>query len=139
MILVDSDHLSVLLNPREKRHSALYARLDTTPDTAVPVIVVEEQLRGWLAQIRRVNDVHRQIGPYSNLAYAVAFFQEWEIVLWSAAAADIFKRLRKAGIRIGTQDLKIGSLALALGASVLSSNLRDFEQIPNLQVEDWLR
>jgi len=139
MILVDSDHLSVLLNRRERRHAALFARLRATPDMAVPIIVVEEHLRGRLAQIRRLNDVHRQVGPYSNLASAIAFFQEWEIAHWSESAAYIFKRLRKEGVRIGTQDLKIGSLALAHNATLLSSNLRDFEQIPGLRVEDWPR
>lgn len=35
-------------------------------------------------------------------------------------------------------DLKIASIALSQDALVLSANLRDFEQVPNLQVEDWL-
>ncbi|MCX7429028.1 MAG: hypothetical protein NTW96_25805 [Planctomycetia bacterium] len=30
------------------------------------------------------------------------------------------------------------SIALANGALLLSANLRDFEQVPNLRVENWL-
>ncbi len=35
-------------------------------------------------------------------------------------------------------DLKIASIALSNGALLLSANLRDFEQVPHLRVEDWL-
>ena len=35
-------------------------------------------------------------------------------------------------------DLKIASIALAHDAIVLTRNRVDFEQVPNLQVEDWL-
>ncbi|MFN0019397.1 MAG: hypothetical protein ACKVP0_14120 [Pirellulaceae bacterium] len=64
--------------------------------------------------------------------------REWDIVGWNEPAADEFKRLRTARVRIGTQDLKIASLALANDALLLSANLRDFEQVPVLRVENWL-
>jgi predicted nucleic acid-binding protein len=34
--------------------------------------------------------------------------------------------------------LKIGSIALEAGALLLSANLRDFENVPGLRVENWL-
>jgi len=34
-------------------------------------------------------------------------------------------------------DLRIGSIAMANGMTVLTRNTVDFEKIPNLQVEDW--
>jgi tRNA(fMet)-specific endonuclease VapC len=34
-------------------------------------------------------------------------------------------------------DLKIASIVLANQATLLSANLRDFQQVPGLQVEDW--
>jgi tRNA(fMet)-specific endonuclease VapC len=47
--------------------------------------------------------------------------------------------LRHARIRVGTQDLRIASIALAHNALLVSANLQDFEQVPGLRVEDWLR
>jgi tRNA(fMet)-specific endonuclease VapC len=35
-------------------------------------------------------------------------------------------------------DLKIAATALACDVLLLSANLRDFEQVPDLQVENWL-
>jgi tRNA(fMet)-specific endonuclease VapC len=62
----------------------------------------------------------------------------WEIIRWGEPAADEFKRLRKLRVRIGTQDLKIASIAITSDALLLSANLRDFQRVPGLRVEDWL-
>ena len=35
-------------------------------------------------------------------------------------------------------DIKIASIAIANDALVLSANLRDFELVPGLRVENWL-
>ena len=60
MILIDSDHLSVMLEHRDARQARLMARVEGTPDVcAIPIVVIEEQLRSWLAQIRRSPNVNR--------------------------------------------------------------------------------
>ncbi len=38
---------------------------------------------------------------------------------------------------IGTQDLRIAAITLAVGGILLTRNSRDFEQIPNLSWQDW--
>ncbi|HTU19676.1 MAG TPA: type II toxin-antitoxin system VapC family toxin [Gemmataceae bacterium] len=53
-------------------------------------------------------------------------------------AAAEFARLRKK-VRIGSMDLKIASITLVHDALLLSANLRDFEKVPGLRVEDWLK
>lgn len=104
----------------------------------IPVISAEEQLRAWLAQVHRLHDVHKQIYPYDRLIRLLETLGVWEIARWSEPALQEFARLRQARIRIGTQDLKIASIALANDAMLLSANLRDFQQVPGLRVEDWL-
>jgi tRNA(fMet)-specific endonuclease VapC len=139
MILLDTDHFSVLTDARHARHSALVTRLlDVDEPVGIPVVAVEEQLRAWLAQIRRVRTVHQQIAPYDRLIRVLDVLAEWDVARWSEAAANEYVRLQRARIRIGTQDLKIAALALARDALLLSANRRDFERVPGLHIEDWL-
>ena len=57
---------------------------------------------------------------------------------FDARAAAEFQWLRSLKLRIGTMDLKIAAIVLRHGATLLSANLRDFRQVPDLTVEDWL-
>jgi tRNA(fMet)-specific endonuclease VapC len=139
MILLDTDHFSVLTDGRHLRHVQLIERLENVNiEVRIPVVSVEEQLRAWLAQVHRHRDVNKQIYPYDRLIRLIETLGEWEIARWSEPAAEEFRRLRKARIRVGTQDLKIASIAIANDATLLSSNLRDFQQVPGIRVEDWL-
>jgi tRNA(fMet)-specific endonuclease VapC len=138
MILLDTDHLTVLSNRQDSRHGALLARTQASTDQefALPIVSVEEQCRGWLAQINRMRDVHKQIPAYDRLAKLFDFLSAWDLAPFDVPAADTFKRLRREGVRIGTQDLKIAGIALVQGVLLLSANLRDFRQVPDLRVED---
>ena len=139
MILLDTDHINVLQS-RAPQAAALTENMDASADQdfATTVITIEEQMRGWLAVIHRSNDVHRQLPAYERLVGLVDFFGRWRVARFNEAAADEFRQLRQKRVRIGAMDLKIASIALANGVLLLSANLRDFEQVPNLRVENWL-
>jgi tRNA(fMet)-specific endonuclease VapC len=140
MILLDTDHLTVLCFPEDKQYPQLSARLAALggETAAVTVVSVEESLRGWLAEINRKKDVHQQIVAYDRLPRLIHFFARWQILPLDSRAADEFKRLRKQKVRIGTMDLKIASIALANGALLLSANERDYRKVPGLRIENWL-
>jgi tRNA(fMet)-specific endonuclease VapC len=138
MILLDTDHFSVVTDARHSLHGSLVERLETSGEPlAIPIVSVEVQLRAWLKQVRGM-DVHKHIFPYDRLIRLLAALAEWEIARWNEPAADEFKRQRKQKVRIGTQDLKIAAIARANSALLLSANLRDFKQVSELRVEDWL-
>ncbi len=139
MILLDSDHLSVLRYVETAGHDALTSRMRARGDEtfAATIISAEEQMRGWLALLGKIRDVHGQIPAYRRLAEMIEFYADWEVLPFDEPAADHFERLRKARVRIGSQDLKIASVALARGALLLSAHLRDFRQVPELRVENW--
>src|SRR5205807_919508 len=102
------------------------------------VVCLEEQLRGWLAAIKRKRNPSEQVPVYHRLGELWEFFGAWKILPFDDRAADLFKTLRKQRVRIGSQDLKIAAIALTCDALLLSANLRDFRQIPGLRVENWL-
>jgi tRNA(fMet)-specific endonuclease VapC len=79
-----------------------------------------------------------------NLARLVhAFFQVATTEPWSKAAAlnhgQIRAQLRQAGTPIGDFDEMIAAHALALDATLVTDNVRHFERIPGLGIENWLR
>jgi tRNA(fMet)-specific endonuclease VapC len=136
MILLDTDHLSVLTDRRTTGNAALVERLELAGEPlAIPIVAVEEQCKGWLAKLARTRDIHQQITPYNRLAELFDFLAEWDIAPMTEAAADRFAELRRQKIRIGSQDLKIAAIALAENALLLSANLRDFQKVPQLRVE----
>ena len=140
MIVLDSDHLSVLEYPEADQALRLRDRLRLSADRDIyaTAVSLEEQMRGWLAAIRGVQEVRRQVTYYSRLVGLVRFYANWRILPFDDQAAEEFQRLRRERIRIGTMDLKIASIALVHDATLLSANLRDFERVPGLRVDDWI-
>ena len=138
MLVLDTDHFSELerdLEPGKR----LSQRLSLSSfDKALTIITIEEEMRGWLAEIRRRDDLHRQIAPYAKLQRQVEAFADWIILPWDADSADLFVKLRRQGLRIGSLDLKIACIALAHDATVLTRNATDFAQVPGLRIENWL-
>jgi predicted nucleic acid-binding protein len=53
------------------------------------------------------------------------------------AAADIGATLRRLGTPVEETDLFIAATALAHGFSVSTRNVRHFERVPGLMVENW--
>ena len=53
------------------------------------------------------------------------------------AAMDELLRLQQQHVRIGAHNLRIAAIAKANRVKLLSRNLRDFRQVPGLDVEDW--
>jgi tRNA(fMet)-specific endonuclease VapC len=139
MIFLDTDHVTILRYADNPRCARLAERMRTSGEEfCIPVICVEEQMRGWLAEINRHRNLHDQVIAYEQLAGLFRFFARWEIVSIDAAAADLFEDLRRRRIRIGTMDLKIAAIAVSQSALLLSANLSDFRQVPGLRVENWL-
>ena len=95
-------------------------------------------MRGWLATIAKERQVSRQVNPYDALQRLFAFFSAFHIASFDDAAAATFDEMRRSKIRIATMDLKIASVALVQKALLLTANLRDFEQVPGLRMENWL-
>jgi len=138
LLVLDTDHFSEL-----ERDSAagqrLARRLETTRAAkALTIVTVEEQLRGWLAELSRHHDPHRQITAYVKLQRQIETFANWVILPWDSDSAELFLELRRQGLRIGSLDLKIACIALAQDVTLLTRNTTDFTQVPDLQLENWL-
>ena len=138
MVVLDTDHASEL-GFRSAAGIRLLHRLSAGGhDAVITAITVEEQMRGWLAEIHRRADPAEQIGAYDRLVRQVELSASWVILPWDLAAVERFRHLRDQRIRIGTQDLKIASIVLAHDATLLTRNTVDFAKVPGVRFENWL-
>jgi len=55
----------------------------------------------------------------------------------AVVAGDIFAHLARRGEMIGVEDVLIGATALVRKYTVVTGNVRHFERIPDLQIENW--
>ena len=94
-------------------------------------------MRGWLAAIRAATTPEARTTAYQRLRMAVEYFASFAVVDYTVQVEALVSDLRKQGLRIGTQALRIAALALVQGASVVTRNTRDFAQVPGLRIEDW--
>jgi len=140
MIVLDTDHISILQHADSAIATALQERLthSSDRDIATTAITLEEQSRSWLSLISRNADVRRQVTYYDRFVASFRFFAKWRVLPFDGAAAVLFQELRSARIRVGSTDLKIAAICLVNQATLLSRNLADFRQVPALHVEDWL-
>jgi tRNA(fMet)-specific endonuclease VapC len=139
MMVLDTDHISVLQHSESPAAIALTQRLDAlTVDVSTTAVTLEEQSRSWLGLIGRYSDVRQQVAYYRRLVGMFDFFSGWQVLPFDERAAEEFLRLRSSRVRVATTDLKIAAVALTHGATLLSRNLQDFSQVPGLNVENWL-
>jgi tRNA(fMet)-specific endonuclease VapC len=139
MIILDTDHMSVLERREQPGVGHLLSRLSQWPGSEVMTTVIsyEEQMRGWMAYIAQARTMAHQIRAYGRLLSHLENYRRIPVLGFDEAAAAAFQRLRRGHRRLGTMDLKIAAIVLSHEAMLLSRNLGDFCQIPNLQVEDW--
>lgn len=80
--------------------------------------------------------------PARNLAVVEDFFSRLAVLPYTAEAAwhygSIRATLEKDGQPIGVNDLHIAGHARSLGLTLVSNNLREFERVPGLLLENWV-
>jgi tRNA(fMet)-specific endonuclease VapC len=138
VLVLDTDHLSELEVQSAAGRRLLTRLADSRQDAVITAISVEEQLRGWLAEIRSRNKPVEQIQAYARLVRTVESHARWIILPWDAEAVDRYEDLIAMRLRIGTQDIKIASITLAHDATLLTRNTSDFSRVPALKFENWL-
>lgn len=134
--ILDTDHITLF----QRNHPLIISRLQGIPpeDIAVTVVSAMEQTRGRLAQIHRAKTAPAVIAAFARFQEALRFYRTVTVLPYDEAAAEQFARLRRDHKNLpGTQDLRIASIALSRGATLVTRNRRDFARIPGLLLEDW--
>ena len=106
-------------------------------DVFASVVSFHEQMQGWLSFLNRSRDASHIVLAYRELEELGRSFFEMNVISFSADAQRQFDELRRQRVRIGTLDLRIASIALVEGATVVTGNQVDFEKVSGLSTEDW--
>ena len=133
--VLDTDHISLF--QREDPYVIKRLQLKSPQELAITVVSYEEQLRGWLKFIHRSSNHQQLIFGYGKLNEALGFFCSKQVLDFTPVAVAQYTDLMSQKLRVGTQDLRIASIVLSIGGTLVTRNRRDFDRIPGLKIEDW--
>jgi tRNA(fMet)-specific endonuclease VapC len=134
--ILDTDHISLF----QRGNSTVICKIQSIArqEIAVTIVSYEEQIRGWLKIVSRSSSDFDQLTfGYGKLNETLDFYRTKTVLDFNTAAATQFQQLLNQKIRTGTQDLRIASIALAVGGTVVTRNQQDFQRVPGLKIEDW--
>ena len=79
--------------------------------------------------------------PVKNEQALLRFLAPLSILPFGAAAASVYGEIRaylqSLGTPIGPLDMLIAGHARAEGAILVTNNVREFERVPGLEIENW--
>ena len=138
LYLLDTDHLSLI----ERDHPQITARFNQTERDlmAASVISFEEQMRGWLAEVRYAQtkaNVEQMLVAYERLCRAQEAYCGLRLLPFTATDFALYEQLRKKHRHVGKMDLRIAATALTRDLTLVTRNTKDFIDIENLRLENW--
>jgi tRNA(fMet)-specific endonuclease VapC len=135
LFVLDTDMVSLY----QDGHPAVVNTVHDHPlsELAVSVITVDEHLTGWYTLVRRAKKREQLARAYSKLAMSVQLLAGLQILSFTEKAMDRYDCLRDIHRNVGKNDLRIAAIVLEKPATLVTRNLRDFQDIAGLQVQDW--
>ncbi len=132
MFLLDTNICIYLIKKQPARVLAML-RTKTLDEVAISSVTFAELQYGVEKSARR--EQNQQALTHFLAPLQILAFDEPAGRAYGQVRADLEKR----GKPIGSLDLMIGSHALALGATLVTNNTREFKRIRGLAVENWTR
>jgi tRNA(fMet)-specific endonuclease VapC len=135
MFVLDSDTLTLVYTA----HPKVIARQHTVPAAEIAITVVTriEVLQGRFAFLLKAATVEDQVRAQQWLDATDGLLASIPAILpLTEQAATAFGLLRqnKKLKKIGRADLLIAAITMA---NLVTRNLKDFRQVPGLQIENW--
>ena len=137
MFVLDTDPFTLLLHNNE---SVVLRRSRANREVVLTSITRIELLQGRFASVLTAADRHQLLLAWDRLDASEGDLRAFEILPFNEAAASEFERLlgTRGLRRIGRGDLLIASIVLANQATLVTRNVRDFQRVPGLKIENWV-
>jgi len=131
VFLLDTDTLIFML----RAHPGVAGRTRLQPSGAMRMSVIS--LAELLHGARKSKRTESELALARDLAVTIP------VVEVDVATADVYAfvkaRMETMGTRLDDLDILIASTAIRMGYTLVTHNLRHFERIDGLTVEDWTR
>jgi tRNA(fMet)-specific endonuclease VapC len=136
MILLDTDILTLYFN----NHSGIRRRIESADeDPAITIVSRIEVLQGRFSSVLKAANAIELLRFQDRLVQAEYDLTRFVVVPFDTASAREFDRWRqnkKTG-KVRRNDLLIACIALANRAALVTRNLKDFQVVPGLKLENW--
>ena len=139
MIVLDTDIVTLLSYGKTDKLNGRIAAVEEAEELAVTIITRMEILQGRYASIRTA-------AKLEELRVAMERFQASEELLNSFVRLDVNDAARehfgsmlngKKTKKMRRGDMLIASIALAHQALLVTRNVKDYEGVPGLRIENW--
>ena len=132
MYLFDSDTVSNLL--KRSPSDRLLGRIRS--------ISVEEQFTSSITLGELISGTRRKGLARLLIQIQQLITADLPVLAFDAEAArrsgELRAELEGQGAKIGDADMRIASIALARGLTVITGNVKEFRRVPNLPVQNWI-
>ena len=91
-----------------------------------------EVLRG-LSDVKAYSKIERVKAVYDVSQHYITLSEKKVMEM----AADIYIELKKKGFTVGSNDIIIAAWSMLAGATLVTDNTKDFENIGGLKIENW--
>lgn len=137
VFILDTDTLTHYQHGDETVVAAVRAARERKLVVALTAVTVEEQAKGWFALFSKARTPAHVAQASRLFSAAVELWGTFRICPQTEASLVRFDQLVAAKLNVGKMDLRIASVALELGAVVVTHNQRDFGRVPGLVTADW--
>ena len=106
-------------------------------DLTFCIVSFHEQVLGCQTYVAEAKTSADLVRGYRMFDRVLSAFAAALVLPFDAKSSVVFDRLVAQRLRIATMDLRIASIALSQGLTLLTRNTRDFNKVPGLVIEDW--
>lgn len=131
MYMLDTNICSYIIKQRPPQ---VLAKFKTIPPKQLVISMVT------LAELQY--GVEKSSKPILNQSTLNEFIRYLDVLSWDIKTVKIYGEIRtdleRKGTPIGAMDLMIAAHCLSLDYILVTNNLREFQRVPNLKVENWV-
>jgi tRNA(fMet)-specific endonuclease VapC len=139
MFVFDTDIFSLALAGHERVSARVEAAEAAGDSVVITAVTRAEILKGRIEYLLKAADKTHWLRAYDYLVRTEEKIAGVQVLPVTETAAEHFERLRPNRKLKNRKhaDLLIACIALAYDATLVTRNVKDFQPVPNLRVENW--